>query len=104
MFTSSNVNSEKALSELILYLVWKYHIWYVCTLLCVQYCIMACCVGGGKKPSLLLEIMQTLLSSLQALQVFHHLLHVVLRVAILDVGKPAATHAYDYRHYQHEVL
>lgn len=48
--------------------------------------------------------MQTLFSSLQALQVFHHLLHVVLRVAVLDVGKPAATHAYDYRHDQHEVL
>lgn len=48
--------------------------------------------------------MQTLFSSLQALQVFHHLLHVVLRVAVLDEGEPAATNANDYRHYQHEVL
>lgn len=60
--------------------------------------------GRWEKPSLLLQVMQTLLSSLQALEVFHHLLHVVLRVAVLDVGKPAATHAYDDRHYQHEVL
>lgn len=61
---------------------------------CVEHNGWLC--GWWEKPSLLLEIMQTLLGSLQALQVFHHLLHVVLRVAVLDVGKPAATHAYDY--------
>lgn len=68
----------------------------------VEYKILLC--GWWEKPSLLLQVVQTLFSSLQALQVFHHLLHVVLRVAVLDVGKPAATHTYHYRHYQHEVL
>lgn len=48
--------------------------------------------------------MKTLLSSLQPLQVLHHLLHVVLGVTVLDVGKPAATHADDYGHNQHEVF
>lgn len=60
--------------------------------------------GWWENPSLLLQVMQTLLGSLQALQVLHHLLHVILGVAILDVGKPAAAHAYDYGHDQHEVL
>lgn len=54
--------------------------------------------------SLLLQVVQALLGSLQALQVFHHLLHVVLGVAVLDVGEPAATHANDDGHDQHEVL
>lgn len=52
--------------------------------------------GWWEKPSLLLQVMQTLFSSLQAVQVRHHLLHMILRVAVLDVGKPAATHADDY--------
>lgn len=62
------------------------------------------CGGVTGELSLLLQVMQTLLSSLQALQVFHHLLHMILGVAVLNVGEPAATHAYDYRHHQHEVL
>lgn len=48
--------------------------------------------------------MKTLLSSLQALQVLHHLLHVVLGVTVLDIGEPAATHADDDGHDQHEVF
>lgn len=52
----------------------------------------------------LLQVVQALLGSLQALQVFHHLLHVVLGVAVLDVGEPAAAHANDDGHDQHEVL
>lgn len=57
---------------------------------------------GGRSP--LLQVVQALLGSLQALQVFHHLLHVVLGVAVLDVGEPAAAHANDDGHDQHEVL
>lgn len=41
---------------------------------------------------------------MEPLQVFHHLLHVLLGIAILDVGEPAATHADDDGHHQHEVL
>lgn len=54
--------------------------------------------------SLLLQVVQALLGSLQALEVFHHLLHVVLGVAVLDVGEPAAAHANDDGHHQHEIL
>lgn len=54
--------------------------------------------------SLLLQVVQALLGPLQALEVFHHLLHVVLGVAVLDVGEPAAAHADDDGHHQHEVL
>lgn len=57
---------------------------------------------GGRSP--LLQVVQALLGSLQALQVCHHLLHVVLGVAVLDVGEPAAAHANDDGHDQHEVL
>lgn len=48
--------------------------------------------------------MQRLLSPVETLQVLHHLLHVLLGVAVLDVGEPAATHADDNGHHQHEVL
>lgn len=48
--------------------------------------------------------MQRLLSPVETLQVLHHLLHVLLGVAVLDVGEPAATHADDDGHHQHEVL
>lgn len=41
---------------------------------------------------------------METLQVLHHLLHVLLGVAVLDVGKPAAAHADDDGHHQHEVL
>lgn len=62
------------------------------------------CVCAEWLHLLLLQVMKTLLSPLQTLQVLHHLLHVVLGVAVLDIGEPAATHSYDYRHHQHEVL
>lgn len=60
--------------------------------------------AGARERSLLLQVVQALLGSLQALEVFHHLLHVVLGVAVLDVGEPAAAHADDDGHHQHEVL
>lgn len=41
---------------------------------------------------------------METLQVLHHLLHVLLGVAVLDVGEPAAAHANDDGHHQHEVL
>lgn len=62
------------------------------------------CFSWPTEGLLLLQVVQALLSSLQAFQVFHHLLHVVLGVAVLDVGEPAAAHADDNRHHQHEVL
>lgn len=48
--------------------------------------------------------MERLFSSVKSLEVFHHLLHVLLRITILDVGKPAATHSDDDGHHQHEVF
>lgn len=51
-----------------------------------------------------LKVMERLLSSVKPLEVFHHLLHVLLRVAVLDIGKPAASHSDDNGHHQHEVL
>lgn len=48
--------------------------------------------------------MQTLLSSVQSFQILHHFLHVLLRVTVLDIGKPAATHTNHDRYHQHEVL
>lgn len=59
---------------------------------------------GRGKALPFLKIMQTLLSSVQPLQVLHHLLHVLLGVTVLDIGKPAAAHTNDNRHHQHEVL
>ena len=53
---------------------------------------------------LLLQVVEALLGPLQALQVRHHLLHVVLGVAVLDEGEPAASHADHYGNHQHEVL
>ena len=57
-----------------------------------------------RRSLLLLQVVEALLSPLQALQVRHHLLHVVLGVAVLDEGKPAAAHADHYGNHQHEVL
>lgn len=48
--------------------------------------------------------MERLLSPVETLQVLHHLLHVLLGVAVLDVGEPAAAHTDDNGHHQHEVL
>ena len=47
---------------------------------------------------------QGLRSPLESLQVLHHLLHVLLGVTVLDIGKPAATHTNNDRYHQHEVL
>lgn len=52
----------------------------------------------------LLQVMERLLCPVETLQVLHHLLHVLLGVAVLDVGEPAAAHADDDGHHQHEVL
>lgn len=41
---------------------------------------------------------------MEALKVYHHLLHVVFRVPVLDESEPATSHSDDYRHHQHEVL
>lgn len=54
--------------------------------------------------SLLLQVVQTLLCPLEPLQVLHHFLHVLLGVAVLDVGKPAAAYPDHNGHHQHEVL
>lgn len=63
------------------------------------------CSGWAHAESLpFLKVMERLLSSVKPLEVFHHLLHVLLRVAVLDIGKPAATHSDDNRHHQHEVF
>lgn len=48
--------------------------------------------------------MKALFCPMEALKVFHHLLHVVFRVAVLDVSEPATSHSDDYGHHQHEVL